>query len=68
MWNEGHVVTLFLYIDLYFVLLLLFSPLFPCVCDARERPMLLGYKVVGYSRTGGGLQSSILCVLDERLL
>lgn len=33
--HEGHVVTLFLYIDLYFVLLFLSFPLPLCVCDTR---------------------------------
>lgn len=32
---QGHVVTLFLYIDLYFVLLFLSFPLPVCVCDTR---------------------------------
>lgn len=32
---EGHVVTMFLYIDLYFVLLFLSFPLPVCVCDTR---------------------------------
>lgn len=45
--------TLFLYIDLYFVLLFLSFPPPSCVCDTRGKSTLLGGIVMGYGQTAG---------------
>lgn len=58
--------TLFLYIDLYFVLLFLSFPLPSCVCDTRGKSTLLGVNVMGYGQTAGGCQPrESMCMLER---